>query len=279
MMYILLALLGMGIALLVINFQNIKQKLSPKAHGKVRFERTNLIPHNQREFFWRLCRALPDCYIFPRVPLASLVRISPKSPVETDDAYRAVAHRVVDFAVFDAHLRIVCVVELDKHNQDELGHSVLEHYLNAAGIMGVRWNTAHVPSVEQIAKLVLPDGGNTAPRTEFQQDMSMNTIQVMHQADPVREQTAGLTSLQLDQLTPNKAIKRQYPHIWERICLFATEPKHLHKYLASLSLQDRGKQRAGFPLDVLQEIADIQLQNDRFLPHATTSWQNGFINI
>lgn len=278
MIYVLLALLGMGLGLIILEYPRIKKFLRKRKSGATRFERTNLIPHNQREFFWRLCKALPEAYIFPRVPLSSLVKISPKSATDSDAAYDEVAHRVVDYAVFDSHLRIICVVELDKHNMDEHSRPMLEHYLNAAGIMSVRWSTAHVPSIDQIAKLILPTG-DTHARNELTRNSEMNTIQLMHNSEPVPEHANGLSSLQLDQLTPNKAIKQHYPHIWERICLFASEPKHLQKYLSSLSLQDRGKQRAGFPLDVLKEIADIQLQNDRFLPHNVTGWQNGFVNI
>jgi hypothetical protein len=52
----------------------------------------------------------------------------------------------------------------------------------------------------------------------------------------------------------------------------------LKKYLLSLSMQDRTEKRAGFSLDALQEIADIQLQNDRFLMDAVRTWQPGILN-
>jgi hypothetical protein len=55
------------------------------------------------------------------------------------------------------------------------------------------------------------------------------------------------------------------PHVWERICVMATEPPQLAQYLLSLSIQDQGEPRASFAPEVLAEIADIQAANDIFL--------------
>jgi hypothetical protein len=88
----------------------------------------------------------------------------------------------------------------------------------------------------------------------------------------------GLTQEKLDELTPAKVLANIYPHIWQRICLFAPEPLHLQKYLVSLSIQDRGEKRAGFPLEALKEIADISAENDRFLVLPVTGWQPAVVN-
>ena len=101
---------------------------------------------------------------------------------------------------------------------------------------------------------------------------------MIYNSEPVPSNIKGLTNQQLDELTPNKVLSKNYPHIWQRICLFAPEPKHLQKYLLSLSIQDRGEKRAGFPIEALKEIADIQTENDRFLLQPVTGWQPAFVN-
>ncbi|MGZ5781720.1 MAG: hypothetical protein ACXWIN_12295, partial [Burkholderiaceae bacterium] len=89
----------------------------------------------------------------------------------------------------------------------------------------------------------------------------------------------GLSLSILDQLTPNKVLQNTFPHIWQRICLFAPDPKHLHRYLDTLTMQDRGEKRAGFSLEVLKEITDIKAANDRFLRNSDANWHTGFVNL
>ncbi len=92
---------------------------------------------------------------------------------------------------------------------------------------------------------------------------------------------SSLTVQDLIGLTPQGHVKAAYPHIWERICLFCTEPRHLEQYLSSLSLQDRGGKRAGFPEGVIAELAELQGANARFIPTQTqvrASWNDVFFD-
>ena len=82
-------------------------------------------------------------------------------------------------------------------------------------------------------------------------------------------------------LTPNGNVRAMYPHIWERICLFCHEPRHLEQYLRSLGLQDRGDKRSGFPQNVIVELTDLQGANERFVPaqpRLRGGWNDSFIN-
>jgi hypothetical protein len=90
--------------------------------------------------------------------------------------------------------------------------------------------------------------------------------------------TNGLTAEKIDELTPNKVLKNKFPHIWRRICLFAPDPAHLQKYLLSLSIQDRGEARAGFPPEAMKEVFDIQAENDRFLMQHPVGWQTAALH-
>jgi hypothetical protein len=102
---------------------------------------------------------------------------------------------------------------------------------------------------------------------------------MIYQADPVPSNIKGLSLSALDQLTPNKVLQKAFPHIWQRICLFAPDPKHLQRYLDTLTMQDRGEKRAGFSIEVIKEITDIKAANDRFLQSSDGGWATGFVNI
>ena len=98
-------------------------------------------------------------------------------------------------------------------------------------------------------------------------------------SDPIPVMRNGLSVAMLEQLTPKKIIKTNHKHIWERLSLFAAEPRHLHKYLSSLLIQDRGEERSGFLPEVLKELSDIKAANDRFLGHSPTGWHTSIVNI
>jgi len=66
-------------------------------------------------------------------------------------------------------------------------------------------------------------------------------------------------------------LKSKFPHIWQRIILFCSDPPHLDKYLQSLAIKDRGMERVGFPLEVLEELAEIQAENSRFIKTTLSS--------
>lgn len=65
----------------------------------------------------------------------------------------------------------------------------------------------------------------------------------------------------LRDLTPQNFIKKEYPHIWHRICLFAEDPPRLNLYLDTLFSQNRPNQRQGLPEHVAQEVILIKAEN------------------
>lgn len=87
-----------------------------------------------------------------------------------------------------------------------------------------------------------------------------------------RAATLSVPALEL--LAPHGHLKRGYPHVWERIWLFCSDPAHLNRYLLSLSLQEREANRAGLTPEAMVEVADILAANQRFLapPAAGKAW-------
>lgn len=255
------------------------------------YEEKRFFLHDDEIFYGRLRRALPNCYIFPKVELSSLMEPLSLSHKQRMAELELLQGRKVDYAIFDASLALLCVIELTTQeavDENEISNADL---LKSAGIKRIRWNQSPLPSSDQILRTLAPFSSLESPRPDIaastiiktsyvESPKSLDTVQVMYQADPEPSNIMGLSVAALEKLAPNGLLKTRYPHVWQRICLFASEPKHLKKYLASLFLQDRGVERAGFPAEVIKEITDIQGENERFLQISMprTTWDTTFIN-
>jgi uncharacterized protein YneF (UPF0154 family) len=256
----------------------------------VRNAKKNVFPHYEEKtilnkseavLFGRLCRALPNCYIFPHASLSSFIEPSEGDYRRNPEPFDRLTHVKVDYAVFDGDLELVCVILLDTDTVSAAAaekNAMRDRCLNSASVKVMRWNLGSKPSVEQIARAIMPLTNSAKPTLESNSTLNPDTVQRIYKAEPVPSNIKGLTQEQLDTLTPDKVLSKNYPHIWQRICLFAPEPKHLQKYLLSLSIQDRGETRAGFPQEALKEITAIQTENDRFLAIPVTGWQPAFVN-
>ncbi|MGZ3252746.1 MAG: DUF2726 domain-containing protein [Burkholderiaceae bacterium] len=244
----------------------------------LRFTAIPILTKTEEEFFIRLCRALPTCYIFPKVAIAALLE-----PKDLDDKPRkagpAMPQKIVDYAIYDADLKPICVIDLGNDSRNADAGAVSIDYFKGSGIKSIRCESRAGLSAEQISKTIVPMLKPVTPRMESETYLGAATVQMIYQADPVPSNIKGLSLSILDQLTPNKVLQNTFPHIWQRICLFAPDPKHLHRYLDTLTMQDRGEKRAGFSLEVLKEITDIKAANDRFLRNSDANWHTGFVNL
>lgn len=97
---------------------------------------------------------------------------------------------------------------------------------------------------------------------------------------PLRGPGACLSIAAIERLAAHGHVKNAYPHVWKRICLSCIDPALLEKYLASLSIQARNGKRVGFLPEAMNEIADIQAANQRFLKviNPDTPWSTTSIN-
>lgn len=231
----------------------------------------------QKAFYGRLRRALPKCYVFPDVELRALM-----TPISTDmDQRRSekeyLVGRKVDYAVFDARLTLLCVIELKTGGVLDNTPGSNAQLLKSAGIKHFCWDKQKLPVSEQMMRLfgsfVMPAPAKDsivqpAASTELGGPVSM----------VVMPRITSLTPEALDQLAPLGHTKAAYPHVWERIRMFCTEPNHLEDYLNSLSMQSRAGKRAGFPHEVLNEIHDIEQANAPFLTRVPdkVTWDDVF---
>ncbi len=232
----------------------------------------------QKAFYGRLRRALPKCYVFPDVELRALM-----TPVSTDTKQRRTEKeyligRKVDYAVFDARLALICVIELKTGGVVDNSPGSNSQLLKGASIKHFCWDKQKLPTSEQMMRLfgsfVLPavkkDEETSAVAPDFDMGGPPSEINL--------PRTNALTLAALDQLAPLGHTKAAYPHVWERIRMFCTEPNHLEDYLVSLSIQSRASKRAGFPLEVLTEINDIEAANAPFISRRPekASWNDVF---
>ena len=260
-------------------------------------KKKNLFTKDETIFFRRLQQALPNCSIFPHIPLATLV--TPNSGDEREDRRMAqiLKDRHVDFCVFNKELVLLCVIELEgriknddsEESQHDKNYIPNVDFLNNANIKSIRWNRSNLPSFEQMLRILAPFSPLESPRARS----STNTVikpdaDIKRKAPVVADLNATLPpehgnpfalSLQfIVGLTPDQHIRKEYPHIWQRICLFASDPKHLKTYLESLFIQNRPVKRIGLPQNVVNEVISIQNENNRFIGGKATNsaWENPF---
>src|SRR5271165_6357465 len=125
-----------------------KRKVLPRYEERPLFDKGDAI------MFGRLCRALPDCYIFPHLALSAILEPVEGNRANHPERYDLIANLTVDFAVYNRDLGLICVVNME-HAMLDLGsqrNPLIERCLRRAEINVVRYNTASKPSVEQIGR-------------------------------------------------------------------------------------------------------------------------------
>jgi hypothetical protein len=228
-------------------------------------------------FFKRLQKALPNCLIFPHVQLAAILEAHVSNEKKRQLMRQKLQERHVDFGIFSKELELLCVIELesnDETNKDE--EYPTRKLLKSAGIKCVRWSREALPTAEQILRTLAPYSALEAPKIET----SMQTIGKLfadadaHDLATLQDKAFSyvehgnpnaLSLAAIHRITPECFIKKEYPHIWQKICLFAGDPGYLKNYLDSLFIQNRPIKRRGLPKHVSNEVIAIQSENARFV--------------
>ena len=247
------------------------------------YTKRKLFSSSEKAFYGRLRRALPKCYVFPEIPLSKLMVQTRNDAKLRRGQPDPLDGRTVDFAVFDARMNLLCVIELARAGgpaSDAIPNAVL---IDGAGIKRFTWDADNLPSTDQTMRALAAYSTLEPPSLDVQADPNTLSEPDAYDGNLVVEEIVmtsnrSLTLESLNELCPEQALKNNYAHVWERICLFCTEPRHLNKYLATLSMQDRGVKRAGFSAEAAAEIARIQVANTVYLQSAPVraSWNDVF---
>ena len=240
----------------------LKKNTDPEAVPA--FTKKPFFRSEQKAFYGRLRRALPKCYVFPDVELRALM-----TPISTDSKQRRsekeyLIGRKVDYAVFDARLSLICVIELKTGGIIDYSPGSNAQLLKGASIKHFCWDKQKLPTSEQMNRLF----GSVVLPTKKDEETSIDGPGSEFSGPPseiMMPRVRSLTLDALDILAPHGHTRSAYPHVWERVRMFCSEPNHLEDYLTSLSIQTRASKRAGFPREVLDELAAIELANADFI--------------
>lgn len=120
-----------------------------------RFKAQPVMTANEVEFYGRLSRALPECFVFPQVAMSALVAPRSLNKNARLAAFRSIAQKRVDYALLAKDFSLVCVVELDDRTHDKRRDARRDAYLASAGIKTVRWESRGKPGEALIRQTVL----------------------------------------------------------------------------------------------------------------------------
>lgn len=110
----------------------------------------SIMSPNEREFFDRMRRAVPGLFFFPQVAMSALIEPVNKSGYKYNPAFEKIAKKRVDWAIYSADMRLLCVVELDDRTHDKEKDDERDRMLSSAGISTVRWESRSKPDEEAI---------------------------------------------------------------------------------------------------------------------------------
>jgi len=125
-----------------------------------------LMTENEREFFWRLRRALPGYHVFPQVAMSALLEASSGNRKRAHADRLRIAQQRVDYVVCDPNCEVVIVVELDDRTHSARKDQQRDARLEQGGIRTVRFQSRHKPDVEAIRMAILPAVGHPASTAE-----------------------------------------------------------------------------------------------------------------
>ena len=120
-----------------------------------RYVQRPILTDNEKEFFQRLTRALPDHLVLTQVSMSALME--PRARGKTWRQMRAaIAQKYVDFVVCDpSSLSVLALVELDDRTHNPAQDAQRDAMTLQAGYRTVRWHSKRKPSVQQIRETLL----------------------------------------------------------------------------------------------------------------------------
>jgi len=121
---------------------------------RVRYRRASIMTANEREFYQRLLQALPDCEIWPQVPLLALVRPDAREGSRTFwVAFKQISNARVDW-VIARDMEVIALIELDDRSHDAKRDAKRDQILKSCGYRVLRFQSKKRPDPDQIHEAV-----------------------------------------------------------------------------------------------------------------------------
>jgi len=147
-----------ALVLILLAFAVLAQRLGSRSDLGV-YRGRKLMTENEREFFWRLRRALPGYHVFPQVAMSALLEASDGNRKRAHADRLRIAQQRVDYVVCDPNCEVVAVVELDDRTHSARKDQRRDARLEQGGIRTIRFQSRHKPDVEAIRMAILPAAG------------------------------------------------------------------------------------------------------------------------
>lgn len=140
-------------------------KMSSASDGK--YKARALMTDNELEFHFRLVKALPEHLIFPQVSMQALIQASSADRRTAHADRLRIAQQRVDYVVCDPAGQVIVVIELDDRTHDRRKDAIRDKRLAQGGIMTIRYESKHRPTLGKIrADVSAVIGGDAAGAVE-----------------------------------------------------------------------------------------------------------------
>lgn len=114
-----------------------------------RYRKKTVLTGGERDFFFRLRNALPECHVCPQVAVSALIEPSGMGRLR-QRAVSSLGGKRVGYAVFDENMELLAVVELAHRSRPTHVEKAREACFASAGIRTVRFQAKRLPSEAKI---------------------------------------------------------------------------------------------------------------------------------
>lgn len=130
------------------------------AYAKIVVEKTGtasdyrgkpLLSDNEKEFYQRLKRALPEFEVFTQVAMGAI--LAPNADRNSRRYHQirgSFSQKIIDFLVCDPSLKVVAIIELDDRTHNASRDEKRDAMLQCANYRVLRWQSRNKPSEEEI---------------------------------------------------------------------------------------------------------------------------------
>jgi very-short-patch-repair endonuclease len=148
-LFVLICSLLIAIALLVLACLGRR-----RPRGKHKYLPKQLLTPNEKEFFGRLRKAVPEYAIQSQVCMGALMdgRHSSGKHLRTRAKF---SQKIVDYALLDDKLNVILLIELDDRTHDPIKDAARDAMTNEAGYRTLRIESRAKPSVMDLRAQIL----------------------------------------------------------------------------------------------------------------------------
>lgn len=149
-----------------------------------RYRRKTVLTGDERDLYFRLCNALPECHVCPQVAASALIEPAGMGKVR-QRAMSTLGGKRVGFAIFDEAMELLAVVELAHRSRASRMERARDACFATAGIRTIRFHAKRLPSEGKIRASIFErrparpgrrGGKETDRELEFRKTPWRNTV-------------------------------------------------------------------------------------------------------